>query len=267
MKTALKSIYSNRGEHGRLSLLKAPYNEWVERTLFNYREGLVNEEMLTVLSEMTLWKKEQDKKRGYARIKRMIDFFGAIFLLFLFSPILLLCAILIKLESKGPVFFRQLRSGRYTQPFWILKFRTMPIDLPQQVHFLRPMEKPTNAQHTTRIGRFLRDHKLDELPQLWNVVTGEMSLVGPRPLSLSDTSTTPRKFYKRFAIRPGMTGLWQALLPNNINGETKLLYDTIYVRKRCFLIDMVLLVRTLLVVTQGENSFLSRRSKRWTQKK
>ncbi len=235
--------------------LKAPNNDWVERAIHNFEEGYVNEELLTVLTEMTIWKAEYDRKRHYERFKRLFDICGSLILIFLVSPVLILCAIAIKFESKGPVFFRQLRSGKFGQPFWILKFRTMPINLPKNVHYLKPLEKPTIPNLTTKVGKFLRDHKLDELPQLWNCLIGDMSLVGPRPLSMNDTSVVHEKYYPRFSIRPGMTGLWQATISNDAVGDRKLLLDTIYVKKRTFSLDMFLLMRTFLVVFQGENRF------------
>ncbi len=252
-------ININKWEKKRLALLKPPYDEWVERVIFYYREGYVNDELLAVLTEMTLWKAEADRKRHYDRAKRFLDIGIAAVLILLLSPILTICAVLIKMESKGPIFFRQLRSGLHGQPFWILKFRTMPVNPPQNLRYLKPMEKPSQRGMTTRIGEFLRAHKLDELPQLWNVLVGDMSLVGPRPLSMNDTSVAKARYYSRFSVRPGMTGMWQALIANNSDGERKLIFDTIYIKKRSFSLDFYLIFRTIFVVFRGENTFVKRK--------
>lgn len=253
MALSLKINNRNRQKKSRLVLLRPPYNEWIDRALFNKQEGYINEELFNVLVEMALWKREWDKKIRYERMKRFLDISLSLILILVFSPVLLLCAIAIKLESKGPIFFRQLRSGKFGQPFWILKFRTMPTTSSLSLKFLKPLEKPIDNACTTKVGYFLRKHKLDELPQLWNCLMGDMSIVGPRPLSMNDTCTTGKKYFARFAVKPGMTGLWQATVSNDVDARKKLMLDTVYVRCRCFSLDFYLILRTVQVVLKGES--------------
>ena len=132
-------------------------------------------------------------------LKRCFDFTCALFLLILASPTFLLCAILIKLDSKGPVLFRQLRMGRDFHPFALLKLRTMEDHSKGTAVTLGPDPR------ITHIGRWLRKYKLDELPQLWNVMRGDMSLVGPRPVILALTSEFRRDYERLLTVRPGLT--------------------------------------------------------------
>ncbi len=238
----------------RLQRLSPPYNEWAPRALRNHQHGFVNDELLAVLTDMTYWTAEAERKKTYERTKRAFDLVVAVALVLMISPLLIACAIAIKIDSKGPVFFRQLRGGRFAKPFWILKFRTLPMIQGENIHFLKPLEKP-KRNSATKVGKFLREHKLDELPQLWNVFKGDMSIVGPRPFSMNDTATILTKHYIRFAIKPGLTGLWQATLPNDINGKVKFAFDGRYVMRRCWSLDLYLLANTIPIVLMGETRF------------
>jgi len=189
------------------------------------------------------------------RIKRALDLCGAIVGGFLIGPLLLLIIALIKLDSPGPMFYRQLRPGFAGQYFWMWKFRTMYVDgeglLTQLLQSDPDLQiewqenrKLSNDPRITRIGRFLRVTSLDELPQLWNVLCGEMSLVGPRPILVEEIPQYGEVYqlYKR--MRPGITGLWQVSGRNDTNYEERLEMVAYYVRSWSIWLDLVILART-----------------------
>ncbi len=157
-------------------------------------------------------------------VKRFVDIFGAIILLFFSSLAFLITAILIKRNSPGPVLFRQKRAGLHGEPFTMLKFRTMVSnaeqmkkELEQYNEMTGPVFKVTNDPRVTRIGRFLRKTSFDEWPQLWNVLKGEMSLVGPRPLPVDEVERFDDFAHRRrLSVKPGLTCLWQVSGRNNV---------------------------------------------------
>jgi len=179
---------------------------------------------------------------------RAKDVVIASILLLLLSPILLLIALLIKLETPGPSIFRQTRGGRFHQPFVVLKFRTMTVM--EDSDDVRQVRK--NDPRVTVVGRFLRRTCLDELPQLVNVIRGDMALVGPRPHALSHDRQFMRvipEYRRRFAVRPGMTGLAQVTgLRGEISAPDKLsqrlVADLTYVEERSLLLDLKILAFT-----------------------
>ena len=189
------------------------------------------------------------------RIKRALDLCGAVVGGLLISPLLLLIIALIKLDSPGPAFYRQLRPGFAGQYFWMWKFRTMHIDGERLLTELFQSDPDLQAEwqenrklskdpRVTRIGRFLRVTSLDELPQLWNVLRGEMSLVGPRPILVEEISKYGEVYqlYKR--MRPGITGLWQVSGRNDTCYEERLEMVAYYVRSWSIWLDLVILART-----------------------
>jgi len=167
-----------------------------------------------------------DRELGLA-VKRIVDVVGAIAGLIILSPLFLISAIVIKRGDGGPAIFRQWRAGLNGRPFQIVKFRTMTIDADAQRAALREQNeiegnasfKITNDPRITRIGRFLRKTSIDELPQLWNVLRGEMSLVGPRPHPFDDVAGYDDWHRRRLSMKPGITGLWQ------IHGRTETSFD------------------------------------------
>ncbi|MGA2247569.1 MAG: sugar transferase [Verrucomicrobiota bacterium] len=192
--------------------------------------------------------------------KQLLDFVGALVLLVLSSPVMLTSALLIKLTSPGPVMFRQQRSGLNGAPFSIYKFRTMMSNAEQFKHELAamnemsgPVFKVTNDPRITPIGRWLRKFSLDELPQLFNVVRGEMSLVGPRPLPVDEV----RRFNdlahrRRLSVKPGITCLWQVSGRNKIcDFKDWVRLDLQYIDNWSFWLDLVILARTVPVVLLG----------------
>lgn len=183
-------------------------------------------------------------------IKRIIDFILSFIAIVIFSPFLLLIAILIKLDSEGPVLFKQKRIGMNKTHFYMLKFRTMRIDSPKDVptHLL---ENPD--QWITRMGKILRKTSLDELPQLFNIIKGEMSIIGPRPALWNQYDLiTERDKYGANDVRPGLTGWAQVNGRDELPIEVKARYDGEYVQKMSFMFDLKCLLKTVVSVIKGE---------------
>jgi len=189
--------------------------------------------------------------------KMLMDFFGALVLLILLSPLFLLIAAAIKCVSPGPVFFKQQRSGLSGAPFTLYKFRTMVTNAEQFKHELEamnemrgPVFKVTNDPRVTRIGKWLRRYSLDELPQLFNVLRGEMSLVGPRPLPVAEV----RRFNdlahrRRLSVKPGITCLWQISGRNQIaDFKEWVRLDLEYIDNWSLWLDLKILLRTIPAV-------------------
>ena len=201
--------------------------------------------------------------RSAHMLKRTMDVCTSAALVILGSPLLALIAIAIKLDSPGPVFFRQRRIGVGDRPFAMLKFRTMGEDAERRkqevAHLNRHarrdgdprMFKIPNDPRVTRFGRLLRRYELDELPQLWNVIKGEMSLVGPRPLILDEDREVHGWGRRRLELKPGMTGLWQVLGRSAISFEEMLRLDYLYVTNWSLWLDLKLLGRTIPLVFAG----------------
>ncbi len=193
-----------------------------------------------------------DLTRSSAAFKRAFDLFGASLGLLAVSPLLLVIAVAIKLDSRGPVFFRQLRVGRHGQRFYMLKFRTMVPEAEAMKDSLRDrneaMEglfKIAEDPRVTRVGRLLRRSALDELPQLWNIVRGEMSLVGPRPLVLDEDQRIAGWHRRRLELMPGMTGPWQILGPARVPLREMVAIDYLYVANWSLWSDIKILLRTI----------------------
>ena len=194
--------------------------------------------------------------------KRTLDLFLASLAILLLAPLWLILAVAIKLDSRGPVFFRQKRIGRHERPFEMLKFRTMVVgadlmldDLRDQNEATGPLFKLRRDPRVTRVGRFLRRWSLDELPQIWNVLEGNMSLVGPRPPLPDEVALYEDWHLDRLEVPPGMTGLWQ------IKGRSDLPFDD-YVRLDLFYIenwsvgyDLYIMAKTLPAVFAGRGAF------------
>lgn len=186
-------------------------------------------------------------------LKQFVDFCGSLLLLILFSPVFLIVAVLIKLDSRGPVLFFQIRCGKGGKEFRMLKYRTMVENAEALKRHLRnevdgPMFKVTSDPRVTRIGRHLRSLSLDELPQLVNVLRGEMSLVGPRPLAREEMSENRAWMEARLSVKPGMTGLWQVKGRESRRFRDWVAFDLDYVENRSFLGDLKILLLTVPAV-------------------
>jgi lipopolysaccharide/colanic/teichoic acid biosynthesis glycosyltransferase len=230
------------------------YCKWLNRAVAFAEKGYVSEALCQHLKLSLNWLEYSERDYKYKLIKRFFELsLVVIFFLSVGIPLFLLVAIFIKLESKGPLFFKQLRLGRMGQPFWIYKFRTMKSDAEElSPTNVVPIAKFQNDSRMTNVGRILRKYKIDELPQLINVVRGEMSLIGPRPYSIDESLCIESRYFIRFASRPGMTGLWQAFRPYPSNPKLKLRLDAMYIKKQGPLLDLRIMVQTLLVVLKGE---------------
>jgi lipopolysaccharide/colanic/teichoic acid biosynthesis glycosyltransferase len=198
-----------------------------------------------------------DLTRSSAAFKRAFDVCGALLGLVAVAPLLLVAAVAIKLDSRGPVFFRQLRVGRYGQRFYMLKFRTMVPGAEAMKESLRHRNeakeglfKIADDPRVTRVGRLLRSSALDELPQLWNIVRGEMSLVGPRPLVVDEDRKVEGWHRRRLELMPGMTGPWQILGPSRVPLKEMVAIDYIYIANWSLWTDIKILLRTIPHVLQ-----------------
>ena len=198
--------------------------------------------------------------RIYLVLKRVMDLVFTGILLFIAIPILLGCVLAIKIEGPGPVFFLQDRTGKSGRRFKMYKLRTMVTDadnLKEKYQYLNihsyPDFKIPDDPRITRVGRFLRKTSLDELPQLFNVITGEMSLVGPRPTSFK-ASNYDLWHTARLEVTPGITGLWQISGRSNIGFDDRARLDVEYIRNRSLWLDLKILFRTVACVINREGA-------------
>jgi exopolysaccharide biosynthesis polyprenyl glycosylphosphotransferase len=196
-------------------------------------------------------------------MKRLIDVAGSAALLLALAPLFAVVTLLIRLDSPGPVFFAQERVGLNKRRFRMLKFRTMVPEADTQQHMLEhlneaegPVFKIKNDPRITRIGKFLRRFSIDELPQLVNVLKGDMSLVGPRPLPVRDVDRIDVQWHKRrFSIKPGITCLWQVNGRSNIGFNEWVRMDLDYIDKWSLGLDLVILMKTIPVVFRGPGAY------------
>ncbi|MCD2502302.1 sugar transferase [Clostridium sp. NSJ-145] len=201
------------------------------------------------------------KSKNYKFLKRGIDVIASLCGLILLSPILLVTMVLIKLESKGPVIFSQERVGRYGKKFKMYKFRSMVVNaeelkknLEAQNEMSGPMFKMKDDPRVTKVGRFIRKTSLDEIPQLVNILKGDMSLVGPRPSLPKEVEQFESWMNKRHEVKPGLTCYWQVSGRNNIDFEEWMKLDIKYVEERSLLIDIKLILKTVLVLFGDKNA-------------
>ena len=200
---------------------------------------------------------------------RALDILGAALLLLLLSPIFAAVALAVRIDTPGRVIFRQRRVGRDLEPFTVVKFRSMYASAGHDTHreyvtrliTSTPeradggsLYKLTADARVTRVGRFLRRSSLDELPQLWNVLRGEMSLVGPRPSIPYEVEKYPQAWMGRFSVRPGITGLWQVSGRSQLTWEQMIALDVEYVRRRSFWLNVWILLKTVPVVVLGKGA-------------
>ena len=185
----------------------------------------------------------------YSISKRTMDIVSSLVGLILLSPLFLLVAILIKLDSKGPIIFKQIRIGKNSKPFYIYKFRSMKIDAPN----LSTEEFINASDFTTKVGKFIRKTSIDELPQLVNILKGDMSIVGPRPVIEREVRLLElRKECNVDSILPGITGLAQINGRDNIDDYEKVKYDFEYLSKRNLVFDIKIIINTVLKVAKSE---------------
>jgi lipopolysaccharide/colanic/teichoic acid biosynthesis glycosyltransferase len=198
--------------------------------------------------------------------KRVIEVCIGLSVLLLSAPLLLVMAVLIRLDSPGPAIFWQQRLGRHAKPFWFVKFRTMHSDARQRFPDLyryqyTPEElaalkfKVTDDPRVTRAGRWLRKTSLDELPNFWNLVTGDVALVGPRPEIPEMLAHYHGEELRKFDVRPGITGYAQVYGRGNLKFSETLAYDLAYVRERSWRVDLKVTLRTIKISLLGNGAF------------
>ena len=207
----------------------------------------------------TYWFDLRTRRPAAARVKRIFDICGSLALIVLFAPLMLLIAALVQLTSRGPAVFVQRRIGFRCNEFGMYKFRTMIADAERlqaelagdDAHYFKLHHDP----RITPLGRFLRRYSLDELPQLFNVLEGEMSLVGPRPLLGSDLERLPmRGQMRRFSVLPGITGLWQVSGRSGTTDDERMQLDRQYINEWSLWLDLKILWRTIAVVLGGRGA-------------
>ena len=199
--------------------------------------------------------------RVYEIFKRIIDIIGAGLGLILLSPIIAIVACAVKVTSKGPIFFSQKRVGKNGELFEMYKFRSMVVnaeelkeDLEEQNEMSGPMFKIKDDPRVTKVGKFIRKTSIDELPQLWNILKGDMSLVGPRPSLPKEVEQFDNWMFKRLSVRPGLTCYWQVSGRNNIDFEDWMKLDCRYVDERNLWIDIKLIFKTVFVLFGDKNA-------------
>lgn len=180
-------------------------------------------------------------------IKRVFDIVFSLTFLAIFSPIMLLIAIVICIQMGTPIFFRQKRAGKDGAVFEMIKFRTMTNNINVNG------EVVSDTERTGRLGRFLRKSSLDELPELWNILKGNMSVVGPRPLLIEYLPYYSDFELRRHEVRPGLTGLAQISGRNSLGWDERLTLDVQYVKKNNFLFDLKIIAITILKVVKGSD--------------
>ena len=214
----------------------------------------------------TEWGLAEARSSAYVYVKRLLDIAITSVLLICLLPVLVLCALAIVLDSRGPILFRQQRVGEGGRLFGMLKFRSMYAGVDSSPHReyvvafingqaeLQPaadgkrLYKLARDARVTRVGRWLRETSLDELPQLWNVLKGEMSLVGPRPPLPYETAHYQPAHLLRLTVRPGITGLWQVSGRSRTTFEEMVALDCEYIRSQSLALDLSILLRTIPVV-------------------
>jgi lipopolysaccharide/colanic/teichoic acid biosynthesis glycosyltransferase len=195
-------------------------------------------------------------------LKRGLDLISAALLTIFLSPLLLVTALLVKLTSRGPVFHRGIRPGMHERPFNCFKFRTMYVGAEQEQEHLEPHNEQTGAifklrddPRVTPVGRLLRRFSIDELPQLFNVLRGEMSLVGPRPLPVRDFERLEDWHRRRYLVLPGMTGLWQVSGRSDLGFDDLVKLDFLYIERWSPFVDLAIIFRTIPAVLRRRGAY------------
>jgi exopolysaccharide biosynthesis polyprenyl glycosylphosphotransferase len=198
--------------------------------------------------------------QGY--IKEIIDIVLGTIGLILFSPLFIIIAILIKLDSEGPIFYKHLRVGRYGKPFYLWKFRTMYKDadkiLDKYPELKKEFEKEfklKNDPRVTRIGKFLRKFSLDEIPQIFNILKGEMSIVGPRPVTFKELEKYGEYKDEVLRVKPGLTGLWQVSGRSDLDYARRIALDLYYIQNWSLLLDIKIILKTIPAVFFGKGAY------------
>jgi exopolysaccharide biosynthesis polyprenyl glycosylphosphotransferase len=215
------------------------------------------------VSGLPLLHMERPELKGVRRLtKEVVDRTSALVGLLLLSPLLLAATVVIKTTSRGPVFFRQERVGRAGQPFQMLKFRSMVVGADRMVDALAAQTdgngvlfKKKVDPRVTRVGRVMRRYSIDELPQLFNVLKGDMSLVGPRPPLQREVDKYGHDMRRRFLVKPGLTGLWQVSGRSDLSWDDSVRIDVRYVENWSLTFDFMILWKTIGAVLRGSGAY------------
>jgi lipopolysaccharide/colanic/teichoic acid biosynthesis glycosyltransferase len=248
------------------------------RTALHDKEtGMINGRVRTIQSDLGLTIQSMAAEQSanvrwqhtsinlYPVAKRLFDLFVAIVMLIAAAPIMLIVAIAIKLDSAGPIIFKQTRIGKNHKPFTFYKFRSMYTKCDASVHqqFVKNLinsssdnatYKLTSDKRITRVGRFIRKTSVDELPQLFNVIKGDMSMVGPRPPIPYEVAEYKEWHHRRLAVAPGITGLWQVQGRSLVSFDDMVKMDIAYAEKSSLALDVTLLAQTIPAVLSGRGA-------------
>ena len=198
----------------------------------------------------------QNQRYVYRFFKRMLDIVASVIGLIVLSPVFLIVSLAIKAEDRGPIFYSQVRLGKGQRPFKMYKFRSMIVDADKKLEKLLKQNEVEGAMfkmkedpRITRVGRFTRKHSLDELPQLLNVLAGDMSLVGPRPPLEREVADYSEHDKQRLIVKPGCTGLWQVTARNDVD------FDLQYIEKSGLMFDVIILFKTIGIVFKPNGAY------------
>ncbi|GEB77851.1 sugar transferase [Sporolactobacillus inulinus] len=208
-------------------------------------------------------KEKIENQKNYLFAKRAMDLIGSLTGIILLSPVFIVIALLIKLEDrKGSIIFKQLRVGKDGKQFYIYKFRSMVTNAEELLDKLLDKNETTGAMfkmkndpRVTRIGHFIRKTSIDELPQLFNVLVGNMSLVGPRPPLPREVEKYSNYDKQRLLVTPGCTGLWQVSGRSNVGFKKMVKLDLEYIENRSFILDIRIIIQTMLLMLWSKNAF------------
>ncbi|KAF5438474.1 MULTISPECIES: sugar transferase [Pediococcus] len=204
----------------------------------------------------------QNQRYVYRFFKRMLDIVASVIGLIVLSPIFLIVSLAIKAEDRGPIFYSQVRLGKGQRPFKMYKFRSMIVDADKKLEKLLKQNEVEGAMfkmkedpRITRVGRFTRKHSLDELPQLLNVLAGDMSLVGPRPPLEREVADYSEHDKQRLIVKPGCTGLWQVTARNDVDFSGMVDLDLQYIEKSGLMFDVIILFKTIGIVFKPNGAY------------
>lgn len=214
-------------------------------------------------SKVVLLNKDKIRSRFvYHSMKRLFDIVAATCGIVILSPLMIIIAVLIKAEDHGPVFYKQVRVGKNGKTFKMYKFRSMFVNADKMLDRLKdqndvdgPMFKMKDDPRVTKIGHFIRKHSLDELPQFFNVLIGDMSLVGPRPPLPSEVAKYREYDKQRLYVTPGCTGLWQATERNEVGFDEMVQLDIKYIQRASFMFDLWIIGKTIKIIIRPNSSY------------
>lgn len=241
------------------SKLVSPQEEAVLKAFYQSEEQIDNSHLLQHILFSQSYRKSYCIQQ---RIKRLVDIILAFIGLLILLPLLLVIGVLVKSTSPGPIFYQSLRIGKDYKPFYMVKFRTMQVNanslrdkLRKKANLQGNLFKLKNDPRVTRFGSFLRAYSLDELPQLWNVLKGDMSLVGPRPLPPDESGLFKAPYHLRFRITPGLTGLWQISGRSGLSFQQFCDLEMSYLLRWNLWADFMIIFKTFPVVLSSRGAY------------